>query len=174
MNGERREEKALHQGWWYVDLFGLLPPSLHVCILFMGQSFALLTQLDGVPCGANLTIVIKRGVCNTASVNLLKATLRLLKRTSSRKDCRRRKKTASHCSTQQPIRGRAWRTPSREAAPGSSSAAGNWLNRAKSAPQRFRYVFGSIQVESLENANAIWLSQLLFLDRHTVALRSST
>src|SRR6266702_3233356 len=82
MNGERREEKALHQGWWYVDLFGLLPPSLHVCILFMGQSFALLTQLDGVPCGANLTIVMKRGACNTASVDLLKATLRLLKKTS--------------------------------------------------------------------------------------------
>jgi hypothetical protein len=92
MNGERREEKALHQGWWYVDLFGLLPPSLHVCILFMGQSFALLTQLDGVPCGANLTIVMKRGACNTASVNLLNATLRLLKKTSSRKDYQRRKK----------------------------------------------------------------------------------
>jgi hypothetical protein len=91
MNGERREEKALHQGWWYVDLFGLLPPSLHVCILFMGQSFALLTQLDGVPCGANLTIVMKRGACNTASVNLLKATLRLLKKTSARKDYQRSK-----------------------------------------------------------------------------------
>ena len=53
MNDERPGENRLHQGWWYVELFGLLHQSLRVCIPFLGQSFAPLTQHDGVPCGAN-------------------------------------------------------------------------------------------------------------------------
>jgi hypothetical protein len=62
---------------------------LHKRIPFMEQSFALLTQFDGVPYGASKTIVMKRGVCSIASVSLLKTTLRLLKKNSSRKNCRR-------------------------------------------------------------------------------------
>jgi hypothetical protein len=91
MNGERQDENAQHQGWLYAEPFGLLPPSLHVCILLAGQSFALLISRDGVPCGTNLITAMRHGACNIASVSFLKAILRSSKRSSSRKICRRRK-----------------------------------------------------------------------------------
>jgi hypothetical protein len=52
MNDELPGESRLRRVLWCVEPFGLVPPSLHVCIPFMGQSFALLAQLDGVPYGA--------------------------------------------------------------------------------------------------------------------------
>jgi len=53
MNDERAGENRHHQAWWYVEQFGLLPPSLPVCILFLGWNFAQLISHDGAPCGAS-------------------------------------------------------------------------------------------------------------------------
>src|SRR5450755_3743256 len=89
MNGERQDENRLHQDWWYVEPFGLLPQSLPVCIPFLGQSFARLISPNGVPCAANLTIVMRHDACNIASVNPLKAILQPSKKSSSRKACHR-------------------------------------------------------------------------------------
>jgi hypothetical protein len=104
MNGGRQGENARHQGWLYAEPFGLLPPSLHICILLAVQSFALLIQRDGGPCGTNLITVMRHGAGSIVSVSHLKATLRLWKRSSSRKDCRHRKELLGHFKNN----GREW------------------------------------------------------------------
>lgn len=68
----------------------MLDQLLRACIPLAGQSFASLIQHDGVPCGVNSTIAMRHGVCSIASANLLSVIWQILRKSSSRKNYRRR------------------------------------------------------------------------------------
>ncbi|GCE19958.1 hypothetical protein KDK_37580 [Dictyobacter kobayashii] len=72
--------------------FGWLPPLPPACIPFLEQSFVPLISRNGELCGVNCIIVTRHGVCSIVSAKLLKATSQPSKRSSAKKDYRRRKK----------------------------------------------------------------------------------